>query len=169
MRNVLRPLRGAVGMGLTWAVAWFGVGLVFGVVGFQAGASAFGSGLGWLAYNSLVSAIGGFIGGAAFSVVLGVTEGRRRFDEMSLLRFAIWGGLGGLVVAGLQVVLFSMVVSGTPDFLYYFGLQGLMGAGSATGTLMLARKADGPALLPDGLDVDEVGLTAEEKRQLLGS
>lgn len=130
MRRWLRRLRGAVGMGLTWAAAWFGVGLAVGVVGFQAGAAAFGSGLAWLAYNSLVSAG---------------------------------------VVAGVQVGLFMMVMSGTPNFLYYFGIQGLMGAGSATGTLMLARKADGPDHLSDGLAVDEVGLTAEEKRQLLGS
>jgi len=169
MRKMLRRLRGAVGMGLTWAVAWFGVGLVVGLVGLQVGAAAFGSGLAWLAYNSLVSAGAGFIGGTVFSAVLRVAEGRRRFDEMSMLRFAIWGGLGGLVVAGLQVGLFMLVMGGTPSFLYYFGIQGLMGAGSATGTLVLARKADDPAGLRDGSDVDDVGLTAEEKRQLLGS
>ena len=44
-----------------------------------------------------------------------------------------------------------------------------MGAGSATGTLLLARKADGSNRLPGEVDVDTVGLTAEEKRQLLGS
>ena len=37
----------------------------------------------------------GFIGGVAFSLVLGIAEGRRRFDQMSLPRFAAWGAGGG--------------------------------------------------------------------------
>ncbi len=44
----------------------------------------------------------------------------------------------------------------------------LLGAGSAAGSLALARKADDRELLDAGADVAEVGLTKEEKRELLG-
>jgi hypothetical protein len=41
----------------------------------------------------------GFVGGALFSLVLGVAGRRRRFDELSVARFAVWGALGGLMLA----------------------------------------------------------------------
>jgi len=84
MRRWLRRLLGAVGMGLTWAVAWFGVGAIVGLVNLEAGAAALGSALAFLAYNSLVSASAGFLVGGAFSAVLGIAEGRLKFDQMSL-------------------------------------------------------------------------------------
>ena len=88
MKSWLRRIRGAVGMGLTWAAAWFGIGAIVGLATLQSGAAAFGSALAYLAINSLISAASGFLGGAAFSGVLSLAEGRRRFDEMSLGRFA---------------------------------------------------------------------------------
>ena len=30
MKKWLKRIRGAVGMGLTWAAAWFGFGIIFG-------------------------------------------------------------------------------------------------------------------------------------------
>ncbi len=53
----------------------------------------------WRSFGSVFFAMCGFAGGTAFSVVLSVTEGRRRFDEMSLLRFAAWGAVGGFLLA----------------------------------------------------------------------
>ena len=43
----------------------------------------------------------------------------------------------------------------------------LMGAGSAAGSLALARRADDRELLDAGADNDDIGLTEEEKRELL--
>jgi hypothetical protein len=42
-----------------------------------------------------------------------------------------------------------------------------MGAGSAAGALALARRADDRELLERGADVADIGLTKEEKRELL--
>ena len=36
--------------------------------------------------------------------VLGLVEGRRRFDQMSLPRFAGWGAVGGLLLSGIFVL-----------------------------------------------------------------
>ncbi len=46
-------------------------------------------------------------------------------------------------------------------------LMGLMGAGSASGSLALARRAHDGELLDAGADVADIGLTEEEKRELL--
>ena len=43
----------------------------------------------------------------------------------------------------------------------------LLGAGSAAGSLALARRADDRELLEHGADVADIGLTDEEKRELL--
>ena len=48
-------------------------------------------------------AIPGFLGGAVFSAVLRIAEGRRRFDELSLPRFGAWGAVTGLLLGVLAV------------------------------------------------------------------
>lgn len=161
MRKWLRRLRGAVGMGLTWAVAWFGLGAVFGLAAFDLTGAAF-------LYNALASAAAGVIGGTSFSVVLAIAEGRRRFDQMSVPRFALWGAVGGCLVAGLQLGAFALLGSG-PGPLVFLGIQGLIGAGSAAGSLILARASDDQELLEAGDRVAAIGLTEDEKRQLLGA
>ena len=160
MRKLLRRARAAIGLGLTWAVAWLGVGVAFGLLAFSFEPSA-------LVFNALASAAAGFVGGATFSVLLGIADGRRRFDQLSLPRFACWGALGGLLVGGVQLAIFA-AIGRPPDPLVFLTLQGLIGSGSAAGTLALARSADDAELLESGHEVADVGLTAEEKRLLLG-
>ncbi len=111
MRKWVRRVRGAIGMGLTWAVAWLGLGAVVGLVAFDLGAAG-------LVYNALASAAAGFLGGATFAVVLGLTEGRRRFDQLSLPRFAFWGTIGGALVGGLQLLVFSLMGSAPNALLF---------------------------------------------------
>ena len=156
MKKWLKRIRGAVGTALMWAVAWCGTGILLALLGL------FGT-LAPVDYALFagVFAIMGFIGGAAFSTVVAIGEGRRRFDEMSLLRFAAWGALGGGL---MQLVLFGL---GQPTSIATVGLFVLMGSGSATGSLALARKGDDRDLLDAGANVDDIGLTEEEKRELL--
>ena len=88
MKTWVRRVRGATGVGLTWAVAWAFVGLLIGL------ASNLLPGLPWNAFFDVFDAplpalaIPGFLGGAFFSLVLGIAERRRRFDQLSVLRFA---------------------------------------------------------------------------------
>ena len=160
MKRWLRRIRGVVGMGLTWAAAWGGAGVIIG-----AGAVVLGlDPAGIVTTGAIVGAISGFIGGATFSTLLGITEGRRRFDEMSLPNFA---GIGGAVGGLLSVLLLS--TGGPPTLVGVLatGAVFLLGAGTAAGSLALARRADDRELLEHGADVADIGLTEEEKRKLL--
>jgi hypothetical protein len=107
----------------------------------------------------------GFLSGVTFSGFLGLVEGRRRFDQMSLPRFAGWGALGGGLLAGGLALLTGQ---GLDIFVLLSGVFGASGAVCASGTLALARMAEDSELLESGSGIDEVGLTAEEKRELLG-
>src|SRR5688572_25829961 len=50
----------------------------------------------------------GFLGGTLFSIVLGIAARRRRFDELSLPRFATWGAAGGLLLSFLPAALVAV-------------------------------------------------------------
>ena len=157
MKKWLQRIRGAVGTALTWAVAWFGVGTIFFSF-WVFGAPPAGFGLAAVVAGAGMFAILGFIGGAIFSTVLGVTEGRRRFDQMSLPRFAGWGAVGGLLLSAL--VLSTGGSGGTFPILGQVILGSvvtLLSAGSAAGSLALARRAEDRELLEAGEDA--LGLT----------
>jgi len=113
--------------------------------------------------KAVVFAIMGFVGGGAFSMVLGIAEGRRRFDEMSLPRFAAWGAISAFVLFAL----FGGFGGGLLGGMLYGSVYALLGAGSAAGSLALARRAEDREVLDAGADVADIGLTEEEKRELL--
>ena len=137
MTTLLRRIRGAVGMGLIWAGAWFSAGLaLLLVVGPDAADVPFPLGFGAL----------GFLAGVTFSGVLVLFEGRRRFEQMSLPRFAAWGALGGALFA----VPFAAAAGLGGEVVVLGGVFAIAGAGSATGTLVLARMADDRATLHKG-------------------
>jgi len=106
----------------------------------------------------------GFLAGATFSGVLGAVEGRRRFDEMSVPRFALLGAIAGL----LFWVTLALALSLGGEFLVLGPVVALAGAVSAAGTLALARKAEERELLDAAADLSDVGLSEDETRQLLG-
>ena len=133
MKKWPRRIRGAVGMGLIWAMAWFGAGLVLLLVIFVVGASGadvpFPLGFGLL----------GFCAGVIFSGILGIAEGRRRFDQMSLPRFGVLGGVGGLLLSGIFVLLAGL---GGKMLVVLGPVFALSGAGCAAGSLALAKMAE---------------------------
>ena len=156
MKHWLKRIRGAIGMGLTWAAAWFGAGLILLlIVGVGAADVPFPLGFALL----------GFLAGVTFSVVLGIVEGRRRFDQMSLPRFAVWGGVGGLLFSGIFV---SAAALGADALMVLGPVFALAGAGCAAGSLALARMAEDRELLDASSDVGAVGLSEDEARKLLG-
>lgn len=156
-----RRIRGALKMGLTWALAWFGAGmallLVFVAFGVDGADVPFPLGFGMF----------GFFAGVLFSGVLALVEGRRRFDQMSLPRFAAWGGLGGLLLSVIFVSI-ATLLGDTLDVVSAVIVFTVAGAGSATGVLALARKAERRELLDAGVEVDEASLTEGETRELHG-
>lgn len=139
MKPWVRRLRGAVGMGLTWAVGWAVAGLLVGV------AMSVGLPMGWFVgvFDAPLPALGvpGFFSGAVFSLVLGVAARRRRFDQLSLPLFAGLGALGGLLLSLLPAGALAVQQPGVLAVIS--GTLTVLSAGSATGTLLLARMAEG--------------------------
>ncbi|AHG88139.1 hypothetical protein J421_0602 [Gemmatirosa kalamazoonensis] len=132
-----RRIRGAIGIGLTWAAAWFAAGMILlAIVGLDAADVPFPLFFGFL----------GFLAGATFSVILGLVAGRRRFDELSLPKFAGWGALGGLLLS----VIVALAAGPGGELLVVGPVFALAGAISATGTLALARRAERRELLGTG-------------------
>jgi hypothetical protein len=155
MRKWRRRIRGAIGMGFTWAAALFAVGSVprwvFGV-------------------NTdvpipLVCGVFGFVAGVTFSALLVLAEGRRSFDQMSIRRFAGWGAIGGLLLSALWANAVSLswgeVLAIVPTF-------ALASAVCAAGSLAVARRAVTRELPDSRGDTTEAELTDHEKRNLLG-
>lgn len=136
MRQWLRRIRGAVGMGVTWGIAWSGAGFVLAVAtGFKADAPF-----------PIIFGVLGFVAGVTFSAFLALTEGRRRFDEMSLRRFAAWGAAGGVVLGAVFARAASL---GWGDVLAIVPTFALASAVCASGSLAVARRALSQEL-PDG-------------------
>jgi hypothetical protein len=172
MKKGLRRIRGSVGMGLTWAAGWALVGLLIGV------SSKLLPGLPWDSFFAVFDAplpalaVPGFVGGVLFSVVLGIAGRRRRFDELSLPRFATWGAVGGLLLSLVPIALVAVGLA-TPgadvNLWQTTAVVGgpfiLLSAVSAAGSLMLARRAEDRKLAA-GEDVAEV--LAEGDAQQLG-
>ena len=154
-----RRIRGAIGMGLTWAAAWFGAGILLARV------SSFNPDLPF----ALLFAPLGFAVGIIFSGILVAIEGGRGFDRLSLSRFAAWGAASGLLLTGI------FVLGGA------FGAETLWGevlvlgvvlatasAVCAAGSLAIARRAERRELPGPSGDPAEAELTEDKKRLLLG-
>lgn len=155
MKKWLRRIRAAIVIGLAWAAAWFGAGLVLLlIVGVGAADVPFPLFFGLL----------GFLAGATFSGIIGIVERRRRLDQMSLPRFAGWGALGGLLLSGMLVLATGL----GGEILALGPVFALAGAACATGTLALARRADQQELLDADGDMAPPGLAKDQARELPG-
>jgi len=164
MRKWMRRLRGAIKMGITWAIGWVPIGTVTGLLT----GLVFGFPLMGIAVNySVMFGVLGFLGGSIFSTVVSIADGKRRFDELALPRFATWGGLGGFILGTFAVGIGLVGLNFSALGVGVVGVMTLLGAGSATGTLALARVAESAALLEEGDKVREVGLDAGDADRLL--
>jgi hypothetical protein len=155
MKPWMRRLRGAIGMGVTWAIAWALGGLMIGVL------SNLVPALPWHLFFDVFDAplpalaIPGFVGGALFSLVLGIAARNRRFDELSIPRFAAWGAVGGVLLSlvpaamvGVGLAHLGSAAHGVAQLTAAIaGPLVAFSAASAAGTLALARKKADRALL----------------------
>lgn len=138
MPRWLRVIRGMIGMGLTFAA---GVGVVASMISVPI----------WLLLGSdsgidmivmvIKSSIWAFPIGVAFSGVLAITGRGRPFDKLSLPHFAALGaGVGLLAFMALGVN--ARHAWSVADAIVNAVILVLLGGGSATASLMLARRAD---------------------------
>ena len=154
MRKWLGRIRGAIGMGFTWAAAWFAAGLVpRWLFGFNADVPF-----------PLVFGVLGFIAGVLFSGLLMLTEGRRGFEQLTLPRFAAWGAVGGFLLSAIFTRAASL---GWADALAITPTFAVASALCASGSLALARRAGMRELPGMRGDTAEAKLTDRETRNLL--
>ena len=162
MKQWARRLRGAVGMGLTWAVVWAPAGVLIGMLVDPDNSMDEM----WVA----IGAYPGFMVGVLFSVVLGIAGRRHRFDELSIPRFAAWGALAGVIAGALPFVLGDPATE-LPQWVLggvVTGSTTLLGAVSAAGSLAVARLTERSESLAAGTAAAEAGgriLRAGDVRQ----
>ena len=148
MQKWLRRIRGALGMGLTWAVVWAPVAVLIGLLVDPDGSMDEM----WIA----IGAYPGFLGGVVFSIVLGSAARRRGLEELSLARVAAWGALAGLLVGTFPFTV-GEPTSEVPLWLLasvVIGSITLLSAASAAGSLALARRAEKRDVLDGGDDLE---------------
>lgn len=151
MPGWMKKVRGALGMGVVWAVAWaaIGGGVMEGI--FDRDGHLMDM---WPQFLGIV----GFLGGVMFSGILGLAAGRRRFDELSVPQFTAYGALGGAALGGLGIL------AGGPAVFVAVATLGC--AAAAAGTLVVARKAEGWSALRAGDTTGE--LKEGEVRERIG-
>lgn len=175
MYTALRRVRGIVGTAVTWAVAWAIGGILIGV------SSLVLPFLPWDGFFRVFDAplpalaVPGFFAGALYASIVGIVARRKKFHELSMRSVAIWGALGGALLAALPAVLVLTNAARVAEYglgvwkhaAIIFTPVVLFSTASATGSLFLARRAkqrelmsfDDPTLLdaqtfeslPDGV------------------
>jgi hypothetical protein len=153
MKKWLRRIRGAVLMGLTWAVVWVPVALLISMIVDPDGSMDEP----WI----LVGAYPGFLSAVVFSMVIWIAERRRRFDQLSLTRVGAWGAVAGLLVGMVPFVAGSNSTN-LPTWLLMLAIIGpitLLSALSAGGSLALSRRAEKLNFLDARAGVAKVGGT----------
>lgn len=122
MTDLLRKLRGALGIGVTWGVSWALLGALLGILVGIVRPSDIDPGEG----PATIARVLGFVGlisGIGFATLLSLTESRKSIRELSLVRAALWGFLGAAAIPALTGADASMgLISG--------GLGALFAAGS---------------------------------------
>ena len=124
-----KRFRGAIGMGLTWAAGWAVFGILIGV-----SSRLFPNVLPWEAFFNVFDAplpalaIPGFIGGALFSMVLGIAGRGRKFSELSVPAFAGWGAFGGLMLSLIPSLLVAIGMASRDE-------EGTLGTWQLTATI----------------------------------
>ena len=139
MEGELRRLRGLLGVGATWALAWGVIGALIGVV---IGAlspdivsrAAVEWALGLGAY--------GLVSGVGFAALLAHHDRQKTIDELSPVRAGVLGLFGALLVPVLFGLL-GFFDAGTDllDVLEAMAACGVLGATFAAGSVAIARGA----------------------------
>ena len=129
MKRLLRKLRGAIGVGLTWGVLWaliaFALGVIIGVVdpdSIDPGEEP------WI-MGAIVGTTG-FVCGLVFSAILAFAEDRKTIRDLSPWRAALWGMLGSAALPLLTGMQDSVALNTVP-----------LGALFASGSILIARRA----------------------------
>jgi hypothetical protein len=140
MKKLVRWIRGAVGIGVTWAALWVVVGAVVMSVVKVFHPEDIGPGEGFARAAAILSTLG-FLSGIGFATVFSLAERKRTLRELSLVRVAVWGALGSVAIP---------VLMGTNGSMW--PLVAFLGATFSTASVAIARRDSAP--MADRSDVD---------------
>jgi hypothetical protein len=159
MKKWGRRIRAAIGIGLTWGAAWSGAGaLLARVPGFYSD----------LPFALLFAPLG-FVTGIIFSGILVAIGRRRRFDRMSLPRFAGWGAMSGLLLSGIFVVAAALRGGAAwREFLVFGPPLAMASAVCAAASLAMARRAERRELRDRSEDPGGTEPTENKNGELIG-
>ena len=130
MKKWMSGVRGAILMIVLWVIGW---GLGFGGI-MEAFVDPDGKILDvWPTFL----AIPGFIGGVIFSALLLIAERGRSFDEISLVRFPLWGAVTGVVIGLLTIP--AEVGDKSPGALGMIGIAAALGIVAGFGSGVFFR------------------------------
>lgn len=129
----MRVVRGMLGMGLTFAAIAAAFFSVLAVIAGLTGAED------EPVFMIVAGSTWAFAIGVAFSGTLALAASKRRFDELSLPRVAMLGAAGGVGLAALLVGA-TWPEWTLADATVPFTFLPLLGAGSATASLLVARR-----------------------------
>jgi len=130
MNTLLRRVRGAFGIGLTWALLWAIVGLSVGALILYVDPASIDQGEDPLSMAGILGTVG-FTCGAIFSGIMAFAERRTSLRDMPLWRAALWGALGGAALPLLTSMNDQVVFNTVP-----------LGVLSAVFAVALARRAE---------------------------
>ncbi len=119
MKKWMSGIRGAILIIVLWVIGW---GLGFGGIMELVDPDGKIQDV-W----PMVFAIPGLIGGVLFAMLLAIVERGRSFDEVSLVRFALWGAVTGIVIGVLTIP--AKVGDVSP------GAMGMIGIATALGVV----------------------------------
>jgi hypothetical protein len=129
MKKWMSGIRGAVLMVVLWVIGWgLGFGGIMELVDPDGKIQD--------VWPTLL-AIPGFIGGVLFSLLLLIAERRRSFDEISVVRFALWGVVTGLVLGVLTIP--AEVGDVSPGAAGMIGIAAVLGVVAAVGSAIFFR------------------------------
>jgi hypothetical protein len=162
--QALRRIRGAIGIGITWAVVWAPVAVFVGTQIIDPDNSMDEM---WV----MAGALPGFFSGVIFSIVVGIAARRQRLDELTIPRVAGWGAIAGLFI-GILPFLIGDTNGNPPAWLLgaiIIPTFTVLSTVSAAASLAIARNAlNREARHADGL-LENTELTDAERQVLLGS
>jgi hypothetical protein len=131
LNRLLRKVRGALGIGLTWGVLWAAIAIVTGLIIGVVDPDSIDPGEGPLVAGRIIGFVG-FVSGVAFSLLLSLAEQRRKsILDLSLIRVALWGAVGAAA---------PLLVTGMPDGMVVFTSP--LGAAFASASVAIARRAE---------------------------
>ena len=130
MHTLFRRVRGIVAVGLTWGAVWAALGALIGVAALVIRPEVVDQGEGPIDIARILGTAG-FLSGAGFALLLATLERGRGLLDVSMMRVAAWGAIGGALIPLLTDVANNQVVWTTP-----------LGVALATSALSLARRAE---------------------------